>query len=218
MKADPEALRTELIHYRQTGDFSRRLFKELERLAQLVLRSRGISQPDVRENIFSAFLQKLLRYKGDFYLKLESYHIKQIRSFLIMTLKCCIADYFRAQKFKEESFDALLESEASPAELKEIFVGLHPYYEQEAQAVYLLIWQKLSQDLRRLFCLVYDAGAKTQQLADALGVSLGKIDKDKKRIAQCVASESSVTEVGLLVYNLISRRLCVLGEPVSHPE
>lgn len=210
-------LQTELINFRQSGVFSKKLFLELQRFAQIVLRSKGVSSPDDQENIFSQFLQKMLKYQGNFYLQLEAYHEKQIRTFLAMTLKCCMLDYFRAQKQGEESLDEHLAAESLPAALKEVFVSLHPYYELEAQAICLTVWNKLNLDLQEVFCLLYEAGSKIETVAQLKQVSLGKVDKDKKRIAQAIASEASLVEVAGLVYNLLARKMCSAGKPISHP-
>lgn len=211
------AVKEELINFRQTGVFSKALFTELQRFAQIVLRSKGVSSLDDQENIFSLFLQKMLKYQGNFYRQLEAYHEKQIRTFLAMTLKCCMLDYFRAQKQGEESLDQHLAADFLPSSLREVFVSLHPYYLLEAQAICSIIWNKLNLDLQEVFCLHYEAGTKIEDIARLKKVSLGKVDKDKKRIAQAIASEASLVEVAGLVYNFLARTMCVGGQPIAAP-
>lgn len=194
-----------LLEYRTSGNMPRSLYQQLCRLVQIVLRSKGICSQSVYDEVQGAFLEKLLRFQSSFYVRLELHAEKQARSFLSLTVSSVLSDYYRREKGERltslDAFEPGVKDALQPEESWHV-------YRLEAHSIYQQIWQKLSQDLREVFCCIYSAGETIQTVANTQGVSLGKVHKDKCRIAALVAPEASIEEVAQLVYRLMALEFC----------
>lgn len=200
-----------LLQYRASGQMSRELYAALVRLVQIVLRSKGVSGEQTIEEVQGAFFEKLLKFKSVFYLRLELYAESQTRSFLAMTINSVLTDYYRREKLEKlSSLDALELPEQERLQPEETWAR----YRLEAHCIYRELWQKLSAELREIFCLVYNGGKTVEEVAEAKGLSLGKIHKDKVRISQLIAPEASIEEVAQMVYRLIAIEFCCKGLPI----
>lgn len=199
-----------LLHYQGSGEMSRDLFNNLVQLIKWVLSQKGIRDSYVYEEVQGAFFEKLLKFKTMFYTRLRAYQENQVRAFLKMTIKSVLADFFRREKLDRlRSLDAF---EAPETLLPE--TTWH-HYKLEAYTLYQKLWGLLGQDLKELFCLIYNGGLKLEAVAKRRGQSLGKVHKDKARIGQVVAPEASVEEVAQMVYRLMATELCCDGLPVQ---
>ncbi|PKL77652.1 MAG: hypothetical protein CVV27_04865 [Candidatus Melainabacteria bacterium HGW-Melainabacteria-1] len=199
-----------LLHYKACGEMTRELFTSLSRLVQIVLRSKGISAQQTIEEVQSAFFEKLLKFKSVFYLKLELYAESQVRSFLAMTVNSVLSDYYRREKLERiSSLDALEPPEQERLQPEETWNR----YKLEAHCLYRGLWERLSQELKVVFCLVYSGGQTVEEVARHQGHSLGKVHKDKVRISQVIAPEASVEEVAQMIYRLLALEFCCQGQP-----
>lgn len=199
-----------LLAYRASGQMDAELYRQLVRLVRVVLRSKGISTPQLYDEIESAFFEKLLKFKGLFYTRLRLYSEAQTRSFLSMTIHSVLMDYYRREQLDRlSSLDAL----EQPDQLLPETTWSH--YKLEAYSLYQRLWGRFSEELKTLFCLLYNGGKNVEEAAELRGVSVGKIHKDKVRMAELVAPEASVEEVAQMVYRLIALEYCCAGEPVQ---
>lgn len=202
---DTFSFKDTLLAYRSSGKMSRELYRQLCRLVQVVLRSKGISSQTVHDEVLGAFLEKLLRFRSSFYVRLEVHQEKQVRSFLSLTVSSVLCDYYRREKGERltslDAFESGVQEALQPEESWHL-------YRLEAHSLYRPLWQKLSQELREVFCRLYSAGEKIQVIADQRGVSVGKVHKDKSRIAAIVAPEASIEEVAQWVYRLMALEFC----------
>lgn len=206
------SFKTALLQYKASGQMSRELYAALSRLIQVVLRSKGIAEAQVLEEVHGAFFEKLLRFKSVFYLRLELYAESQTRAFLAMTINSVLTDYYRREKLEKlSSLDALDLPEQERLMPEETWGR----YKLEAHCLYRQLWQKLSRELREIFCLVYSGGRTVEEVAEAFSLSVGKVHKDKVRISKIIAPEASVEEVAQMIYRLIALEFCCQGQPVE---
>lgn len=218
-------IREEFKRFRTSGRMSPALYRELHRLAAVVFYGKGISQPEVREDLFGEFLEKrLLKLSPAFYLRIESFTDKQIRSYLAFALKKTALDYFRRQRRPAE----VQEGEAQPAYVlsssdllelegdswqRDLPATLRTEYRLIAGAVYLRIWSSLQLAQQEVFCLLYNAGKNTQEVSQLKGLSLGTVQNYKQRIAEKAAQEAEVREIAELAYQMIALSCCLDGYP-----
>lgn len=199
-----------LLNYKASGKMSTELYTALVRLTRIVLRSKGVSNEQTLEDVQSAFFEKLLKFKSLFYLRLELYGESQTRSFLAMTIGSVLTDYYRREKLEKiSSLDAMEPGMQERLQPEETWTR----YRLEAQCLYQPIWQKLSAELREIFCLIYNGGKTVEEVASYKGLSLGKIHKDKVRISQVIAPEASIEEVAQMIYRLLALEFCCQGQP-----
>ncbi|HEY9838817.1 MAG TPA: hypothetical protein V6D23_00075, partial [Candidatus Obscuribacterales bacterium] len=178
-----------LLQYKATGKISRELYQNLTRLVDIVLRSKGVASDQIIEDVRSGFFEKLLKFKSIFYLKLELYAESQTRSFLAMTINSVLTDYYRREKLeRSSSLDALEVPEQERLQPEQTW----HQYKLEAHCIYRRLWEKLSRELKEIFCLVYSGGRTVEEVAAEKGLSLGKVHKDKVRISQQIAPEASI--------------------------
>jgi DNA-directed RNA polymerase specialized sigma24 family protein len=201
-----------LLLYQSQGQMSKELFRHLHQLVALVLRSKGIQAPSLIDEIFSQFLEKLLNFKSSFYIKMRLFQEKQVRSFLSMTIQSVLIDYYRREKTDRvvslENFEPWQADCLQPEE------SWHTY-KLEANLIYQSLWQKLPSELQEIFCQIYDGGFNLEFIAQKRQVSLGKIHKDKTRISEIIAKESSLEEVAQMVYRLMAIEFCSEGYCLS---
>ena len=210
--SQPFSFKSELLAYKASGQMSRPLFDALSQLNLRVLSSKGIYDTSVQNDVFSAFLEKILKFKSVFYTKMLLYDENQVRAFLNMTLRSVLIDYFRREKLDRlRSLDAL--------DVPEILQPETTWnaYKLEAYGVYRQIWSRFSEELRDLFCRLYSGGQKLEDIARDSGCSVGKVHKSKKQISQLVAPEASIEEVAQMVYRLIALEFCCAGSPRTRP-
>jgi len=206
--SQPFSFKVALLQFHAEGQLSRELFQQLQRLALLVLRSKGVTSEELYQDVFSLFMEKLLNFKSTLYLKMALYQEKQVRSFLSLTLHSVLIDYYRREKASQMvSLDTLEPWQAESLLPEESWHG----YRFEALALYKQIWAQLSQDLQTLFCQLYDGGHNLEALAEIRQVSLGKVHKDKARLGEIIARECSFEEVAQMVYRLLALEFCLHG-------
>lgn len=182
---------------------SRQLFQQLLTLVQKVLYAKGVKDSHLHAEICSAFCEKLLKFKSLFYTKLQLYSEAQTRSFLAMTVRSVLLDHYRKEnQQRTHSLDALPNPDNFLPETS------WQHFKLEAYGLYEKCWKKLDQELRELFCLLYDEAKTLEHLAAERQQSLGKIHKDKKRISQLIAPEASVEEVAQMIYRLMVLEFC----------
>lgn len=197
-----------LLTYQSEGNMSRELFIQLQRYAQLVLRSKGVQSAELIEDVFGLFLEKLLNFKSVVYLKMRLYNEKQVRSLISLTLHSVLIDYYRREKAERtQSLDELEPWQAESLLPEESWQT----YRLEATSLYKRLWGLLPRDLQDLFCLLYDGGLNLETAAEKRQVSLGKVHKDKARIGEIIAKESSLEEVAQMVYRLMALEYCLQG-------
>lgn len=208
--SEPFSYKTSLLAYRASGKMSKDLYLQLSRLIQIVLRAKGVESQTVIDDVHSAFFEKLLKFKGLFYTKLALYDERQVRSFLSLTIGSVLMDFYRREKLdRVSSLDLLEPYEQERLQPEETWNN----YKLEAYSIYKKLWQGLSQELKEIFCLVYDAGHTVEEVAALRSLSLGKIHKDKVRISQVIAPEASIEEVAQMVYRLMAIEFCCKGQP-----
>jgi len=202
--------KTALLTYRASGQMPRELYEQLTRLVRVVLRSKGVDNASVYDEVQSAFFEKILKFKSLFYTKLALYSEAQTRSFLSMTIHSVLMDHYRReQSARFSSLDALEQPEQLLPETT------WNQYKLEAHSLYRQLWSKLSAELRSLFCLLYSGGKNVEAAAEIRKVSVGKIHKDKVRIAELIAPEASIEEVAQMAYRLMALEFCCQDQPVS---
>ena len=207
----PFSYKISLLDYKASGRMSSELYRQLSRLVQIVLRTKGVASNELLEDVQSAFFEKLLKFKGLFYTRLALYDEKQVRSFLAMTINSVLTDHYRREKLERvSSLDALEQHEQDRLQPEETW----DRYKLEAHCLYRRLWQDFSAELREIFCLVYSGGKTVEEVAAHKSLSVGKIHKDKVRISKLVAPEASVEEVAQMIYRLLALEFCCQGQPV----
>lgn len=232
-------IRDEFKRFRTTGKMSPALYREMYRLAAVVFYGKGIKQGELRDDLFSEFVEKrLLRFPDSFYLRLESYTDKQIRSYVAFAIKKTVLDYFRRQSrpLQQEQAEDLLRPETDePAERLEVsFKGiesldlagdagqhdlpetLREEYKLMARVISGRIWGRFKPEQREVFCLLYNVGQKIQDISEAKGLSLGTVQNYKQRMGEIAFQEAEVREIADLAYQMIALDCCRGGEPCQH--
>ncbi|MEZ0368916.1 MAG: RNA polymerase sigma factor [Candidatus Sericytochromatia bacterium] len=230
------SLQAEFTHFHATRKMSPALYRELFRLGAVVFYGKGIRDPETRDDLFSDFLEKrLLRFPDSFYLRLSTSTDKQIRSYVAFAINKTVLDFFR-RKGRQGTLDPAEtdgpapEAGAEPPErevrwerevalteeefgLQHLPAMLREEYKLIAWTVFLSIWQRLKSDQQQVFCLLYNAGKTTQEIAQLKTVALGTVQNNKQRIGEIAYQEADVREVAELAYQLMALHCCLDGQP-----
>lgn len=218
------------------------LYRELFKLGAVVFYGKGIRDPETREDLFGEFIEKrLLKFPETFYLRLSTSSDKQIRSYVAFAINKTVLDFFRRQgrlaheknKGTEEP-EAERETSQTPVnheaprsrelaltdeeyEMRDLPEILRQEYKLMARTVYACIWERLKPEQQEIFCLLYNGGRTTQEIAQLKGLSLGTVQNNKERIAKIAHEEAEVREIAELAYQLMALSCCTGPHGQSPP-